>query len=183
MDAAKQMEAIMKKMKTDIDKQAEIPLRGSLTSVLRAMYAELSGYSPLTGNTDNSLAVGLFYDGKLMGYANVQDMGGVKRPTRQTLKSGDIYDLPFTWKGSHLSTPIGGKNPKRDWVGTRNFWADEEAVRFLQNLATNKKGYSYVFASAVDYAKYLESKGKANVLTHWHDELAAAGAFVGDMKN
>lgn len=179
-----QVDAIVKNLTDEAHKMSEPELLAAVLPMLQRMYEELKGYSPLTGNTNNSLAVGLYRDGSLIGYANVRQLAGVNRPTRETLKAGDIYALPFTWLGNALSAPIGGwKSPKKDWVGDRSFWADEEAVRFLQTEGPRRKGYCYKFVSAIDYAKYLEAKGKANVLTMWHDELAAAGATVSGLNH
>jgi len=159
---------------------AEQDLINAMLPMLRSMYEELRGFSNLTGNTRNSLAVGLYRDGTLVGHVYGTGELGVKRPIRMTLKNGDVYDLPEDWDGNALDHPVmtwGGK-PKRDWAGDRNFWADEEAVRFIESRAPMSNGFVYIFVSAIDYAQYLEAKGNINVLTQWHDELRAAGATV-----
>ncbi len=161
-----------------MEQQARKPLEAAMLPMLQRMYDELSGYNPITGNTNNSLAVGLYRNGELLGYVTVRNMNGVNRPMRMTLKNGDIYEFPTTWSGA----PYRAKG-KTDWSGDRNYWADEEAVSFLQYMSPHRNGYCYVFVSAVDYARYLEANGKANVLTQWHDELEAAGADVTDMIN
>ena len=71
--------------------------------------------------------------------------------------------------------------PKADWIGNKNIWADEEVLKWLNRYPPRTKGFSYRIVSIVDYAKYLESKGKVNVLSQLRDELAAMGGNVSDL--
>ena len=172
-----QIDALVKSLSSEAHEKAEPMLADAMLPMLQQMYDELSGYEPLTGNTNNSLAVALYRDGQLMTAMNVRRLSGVARPTRMTMRDGEWYELPMRWSGNP-SHHEGNR-----WVGDESFWADEEAIRFLETQSPSHKGYSYKFVAAIDYAKYLEANGKINVLTAWHDDLASAGAIVSPMNS
>ena len=164
-------------VKKRVEKKAEAKLRESLDSLLQMAFQELSGFRSLTGNLVNSLGVALYKDGKcLEAYGSIEITG--KRPVRTTLKKGDVFAEPFTYNGNILLEPL----PKTDWVGSRNIWADVEVLKWLNNNPPRKKGFSYRIVSVVDYAKYLEAKGKVNVLSQLRDELASMGGSISDLQ-
>jgi hypothetical protein len=159
------------------EKKAEVKLRESLDILLQMAFQELSGFRSLTGNLVNSLGVALYKDGKcLEAHGSIEITG--KRPVRATLKNGEMFSEPFTYNGDILLNPI----PKTDWVGTKNIWADVEVLKWLNRYPPRTKGFSYRIVSIVDYAKYLEAKGKVNVLSQLRDELAAMGGKISDLQ-
>ena len=177
-----QMKNIITNLENKAVSIAEQELRGGIDALLMAAYEELKGFQNLTGNAVNSLGVALYHDGALLEVHSSVDLTG-KRPIRTTLKSGDIFNEPMTYDGNKLNYPIGGHHPKRDWVGDRNFWADEEAIAWLNSNPPRKRGFAYKIVSAIDYAKYLEAKEKVNILSQLHDELEAMGADVSDLNS
>lgn len=164
-------------VKKRAEDKAEAKLRESLDSLLELAFQELSGFRSLTGNLVNSLGVALYKDGKcLEAHGSIEITG--KRPVRTTLKKGDVFDEPFTYNGNILLNPL----PKTDWVGNRNIWADVEVLKWLNKYPPRKKGFSFRIVSIVDYAKYLEAKGKVNVLSQLRDELSARSNDVSDLQ-
>lgn len=175
-DITAKLERIAESLYERIDELAEPFLIEAMKPMLEQMVEDLDGFRHITGNTINSLAVALYHDGKLIGRVyNARDVG-LERPMRMTLRKGETYDLDVTWGGSILKKKYVGK------VGERNFWADEEAVDFLESHAPTSKGFAYLFVSSVDYAKYLEAKDTVNILTDWHDKLKSTGADVSEMR-
>lgn len=171
-----QFKHVFDNVKKRTENKAEEKLRQSLMPLLERAYQELKGFRPLTGNLNNSLGVALYKDGKCLEAHGSLEITG-KRPVRATLKNGEMFAEPFTWNGNILLDPL----PKTDWIGNKNIWADEEVLKWLNRYPPRTKGFSYRIVSIVDYAKYLESKGKVNVLSQLRDELAAMGGNVSDL--
>ena len=164
-------------VKKKAEDKAETKLRQSLDSLLQMAFQELKGFRSLTGNLVNSLGVALYRDGKFLeAHGSIEITG--RRPVRATLKKGYVFSEPFTYNGNILLDPL----PKTDWVGTKNIWADVEVLKWLRHNPPRKKGFSYRIVSIVDYAKYLEAKGKVNVLSQLRDELAAMGGNISDLQ-
>ena len=173
----KRFEEIIVNLKKERDKKAEPFLLGGLKFLVNVILDEMSGFANVTGNTRNSIAVALYNDRKLVGVATSFDALH-KAPTRMTLVHGETYDLSHYWDGTpveHLGSPY--KAPD-DSPQEENFWAQEEALEFMQSQAPKGNGWRYKVVAATDYAKYLETKQKANVLTQVRDELAGMGAEV-----
>lgn len=168
---------VFENIEKSVEDKAEVEFRKSISSLLQLAYQELSGFRSLTGNLVNSLGVALYRDGKCIEAHGSLELTG-RRPVRTTLKEGDVFDEPFTYNGNILINPIH----KTDWVGDKNIWADVEVLRWLNRNAPKKKGFSYRIVSIVDYAKYLETKGKVNVLSQLRDELAARGGDISDLQ-
>lgn len=165
------------KVRKKVEASAEEKLRDSLDPLLKMAFQELKGFRSLTGNLVNSLGVALYKDGKcLEAHGSIEITG--KRPVRATLKNGEMFSETFTYNGNILLEPI----PKTDWVGDKNIWADVEVLKWLNRNPPKTKGFSYRIVSIVDYAKYLESKGKINVLSQLRDELAAMGGNISDLQ-
>lgn len=172
-----QFQHVFDNVKKRAEQKAEVKLRESLDSLLQLAFQELSGFRSLTGNLVNSLGVALYKDGKcLEAHGSIEITG--KRPVRATLKKGDVFAEPFTYNGNILLEPL----PKTDWVGNKNIWADVEVLKWLNSNPPRKKGFSYRIVSIVDYAKYLEAKGKVNVLSQLRDELASRSSDVSDLQ-
>lgn len=172
-----QIKHVFDNVKKRSEAKAEAKLRESLDSLLQMAFQELSGFRSLTGNLVNSLGVALYKDGKcLEAHGSIEITG--KRPVRATLKNGDVFAEPFTYNGNILLNPLS----KTDWVGDKNIWADIEVLKWLNRYQPKTKGFSYRIVSIVDYAKYLESKGKVNVLSQLRDELAAMGGNISDLQ-
>lgn len=163
-------------VKKRAEQKAEVKLRENLDGLLELAFQELSGFRSLTGNLVNSLGVALYKDGKcLEAHGSIEITG--KRPVRATLKKGDVFAEPFTYNGNILLEPL----PKTDWVGNKNIWADMEVLKWLNRNPPRKKGFSYRIVSIVDYAKYLETKDKVNVLSQLRDELASRGGDISEL--
>ena len=172
-----QIKHVFDNVKKRSEAKAEARLRESLDSLLQMAFQELSGFRSLTGNLVNSLGVALYKDGKcLEAHGSIEITG--KRPVRTTLKNGDVFAEPFTYNGNILLNPLS----KTDWVGDKNIWADVEVLKWLNRNAPKTKGFSYRIVSIVDYAKYLEAKGKVNVLSQLRDELSARSNDVSDLQ-
>ena len=167
-------------MKKERDKQAEPILLGGIKFLVNVILDEMKGFANVTGNTRNSIAVALYLDKKLIGVATSFDALH-RRPTRMTLRRGETYDLSHYWDGTPVDALGSPYTAPQDSTQEDNFWAQEEAMEFLQSQAPKRKGWCYKVVAATDFAKYLETKQKANVLTQVHDELAGMGAEVSRM--
>ena len=170
---SKQAENIFRKMKKRADAIIEEKLTEQLPDLIGLALKHAHIHS-VTGNTMNSYAVALFHDKQFIGfYSSYQALG--KAPTRVTLRKGERYDLPYYWGG----------DPSHGYIaptGERNYWGQEEAEDFIGTHFPSKNGWAYIIVAAVDYAKYLESRGTAIVMGGLQDDLESRGADVSDIK-
>ena len=173
-------EEIIAHMKKQRDKQAEPFLLRGLKFLVNVILDEMGGFANVTGNTRNSIAISLFNDRKLIGVATSFDALH-KAPTRMTLVHGETYDLSHYWDGTPVDALGSPYTAPSDSPQEENFWAQEEAMEFLQSQAPKRKGWCYKVVAATDYAKYLETKQKANILEQVRNELAGMGADVSRM--
>lgn len=135
----------------------------------------------VTGNLINSVAVGMYNNGELIGIATSYEELG-KGPTRKTLKKGEAYDLNFYW-GNAKAFNRRITKPYIEETGTENYYGHEEAVKFIRShKPSRREGLSAIIVVAVDYAKYTETAKAANVLTEARNQLLAAGADVSVIK-
>ena len=164
---SKNIEKAFAKMQKQADKYVEGKLKEQLPVLIRLALANAEIHH-VTGNTINSYAVALFHKGQFKGfYSSFQELH--KPPMRVTLRKGERYDMPFYWSGE----PAKGYTAP---TGERNYWSQEEAEDFIGTTFPKKKGWAYIVVAAVDYARYLETRGTANVLTGLREELAGMGA-------
>lgn len=175
----RQMQNIVDKMHKHIDDVAKVEMINGLRQIIDIALRELDGFEDVTGNTKNSLAAAVFYDGKFQGFYS--SYGALHNPpTRATLRKDETYDLEYYWDG----TPVDAfARPYTGETGDESYWAQDEAREFFSDNIPTRKGWCYMIVAAVDYAKYLEARGGVNVLSDLHDEFAARGADVSELKN
>lgn len=170
---SKQIDNVFRRMKKRADAIIEERLTDQLPDLI-ALALKHAKIHSVTGNTMNSYAVALFHNKKFIGfYSSYHALG--KAPTRVTLQKGERYDLPYFWGGETA----------RDYTaptGNRSYWGQEEAEEFIGTHFPSKSGWAYIIVTAVDYAKYLETRGSAIVLGGLQDELESRGADVSDIK-
>ena len=166
------IDSLFKKLQKKADAFIEENLQDQLPTLIR-LALEHAHIHHVTGNAINSFAVALFHDGEFKGfYSSYQELH--KAPMRVTLQKGERYDLPYYWSGE-LSK--GYTAP----TGDRSYWSQEEAEDFIGTHFPRRKGWAYIVVAAVDYAKYLESRGTANVLGGLQNDLEGRGADVSDI--
>ena len=170
-------EEIIANLKRERDKKAEPFLLNGMRFLVNVILSEMSGFENVTGNTRNSIAIALFNDKKLIGVATSFDALH-KAPTRMTLVHGETYDLSSYWDGTPVAALGTPYTAPKDSPQEEHFWAHEEALEFLQSQAPKGKGWRYKVVAATDYAKYLETRQKANILEQVRTELAGMGAEV-----
>lgn len=141
-------------------------------TIISIIMSEMDGFHDITGNTRNSVGVGCYLDGKLMGMA-LSSQKLSNPATRTTLIKGEMYNLEYYWGGDSI---VG--RPYRGETGSEHYLGRDKAVRFIQSKRPSTKGWSFIAVIAVDYAKYLEAKPSVNVLTIIRDELASSGANI-----
>ena len=164
---------VFRRMQERADAIIEERLTEQLPDLI-ALALEHAQIHSVTGNTMNSYAVALFHDKQFVGfYSSYQALG--KAPTRVTLQKGERYDLPYYWGGD----PNTGYTAP---TGDRSYWSQEEAEDFIGTHLPSKNGWAYILVAAVDYAKYLETRGTATVLGGTQSELESRGANVSDIK-
>lgn len=133
-------------------------------------------FHSVTGNTINAYAVGAYLDGSLKGFATSYDALN-SAPVRMTLKKGEMYTLPYYWGGD----PVTGK-PYVGETGDRSYWGYDEAYKFLQTHRPTRRGWCYLIVVGTDYARYIEARRGADVLTRLHDGFAAISGNVSEIK-
>lgn len=169
---SKNVDNIFRRMQKRADSIVEQHLTEQLPNLI-ALALKHAKIHSVTGNTMNSYAVALFHNKQFKGfYSSYQALG--KAPTRVTLQKGERYDLPYYWGGDHNT---GYTAP----TGDRSYWGQEEAEEFFGTHFPSKNGWAYIIVAAVDYAKYLESRGTAIVLGGMQNELENRGADVSDI--
>lgn len=167
------LDRVFRRMQKRADAITEERLTEQLPNLI-ALALKHAEIHSVTGNTMNSYAVALFHNKQFVGfYSSYQTLG--KAPTRVTLQKGERYDLPYYW-GSDPAT--GYTAP----TGNRSYWGQEEAEDFIGTHFPSKNGWAYILVAAVDYAKYLETRGTATVLGGMQSELESRGANVSEMK-
>lgn len=132
----------------------------------------------MTGNTRAGVAVGLYQNGKLQGYATTAETDN-GRPIYHALMKGEEWKAgrgryDRSTQNKDFSSPDPAKSEYR---------ADERAIAFLRRARPlNNKGWSYVIASGAHYAAYT---GFVEVLKSFSAELSQLGAKVrfGNVRN
>lgn len=166
------IKALEKRLKKKTDAIIEARLKESLPAIIRLALEHAKIHS-VTGNTMNSFAVALWHEGKFIGfYSSYQELH--KEPTRVTLVKGETYDQPYYWGGD---ANTGFTAP----TGSRHYWGQEEAEDFLSFHFPRKDGWAFVIVAATDYAKYLETRGTANVIGGLQHDLESRGADVSEI--
>ncbi len=147
-------------------------MQSQANTIMNIILDEMDGFIPVTGNTYNSIGVGCYLDGKLMGIdLSSQELN--EPATRVTLVAGEAYNLEYYWGGSPVIY-----NRYVAPTGTEHYFGKDKAVKFLQSKRPSTKGWSFIAVIAVDYAKYLEAKPNANLMTIAHDQFASMGANI-----
>ena len=142
-------------------------------AIMNIILDQMDGFLHVTGNTINSIGVGCYLDGKLMGIAlSSQELN--EPATRVTLIKWEGYNLDYYWGGS----PVFKRKRYVAPTGTEHYFGKDKAVQFLQSKRPSTKGWSFIAVIAVDYAKYLEAKPEVNLITKAHDQLASMGANI-----
>lgn len=172
---------IMEDMKKRMDAEAKERLKAGCRYLVTIVLSQMEGFNDVTGNTKNSIAVGLFYNRKLQFIAFSFDALH-HAPTRATLKSGEVYDLDYYWDGTPVAALGRPYRAPSDSGADESFWSFAEAFEYIQTLAPSQNGFSFVIVSAVDYAKYLEACTGVNILEQTRTTLAGMGALVSDLR-
>lgn len=120
------------------------------------------GFFDVTGNLYQSFAVGIYFDGQLLG---IERVGG-NDPLMNSLGEGQVFPFKTYYSGSAVSgRPYVGE------TGEGGQWGPEEAEYFLQDYKpSNKKGFCLVTVAGMDYAEFVESKSNHDVLSKLRDD-------------
>lgn len=123
------------------------------------------GFFDVTGNLYQSFAVGIYYDGSLLG---IERVGG-NDPLMNSLGEGQVFPFKVYYGGRAVSgRPYIGE------TGDGGQWGPEEAEYFLQDFKpANSKGFSLVVVAGMDYAEFVESKANHDVLTKLRDDAVS----------
>lgn len=170
-----QFKELLRKNRNKHNAKVIATVRQMLPKWADVLIREASGFNHVTGNTMNGFFVGAYmpFNGSmhLVGAAFSSDK--VEKPTRPTLKKGEMYDLDVYWRGK----PVIGK-PFVGIFGTRNFLSFEESMRFLQSHAPRMSSLGFLVGNSVNYAKFLEVHKKANLITKFADDREREGFIV-----
>lgn len=169
---------ISKELRKQMDETAEPMLRAQAIRLVALILQEMDGFKDVTGNTKNSIVVGLYYDKRLKYVASSADL--LNKPAlRPTLKKGEAYNLPQYWDGRYHKKGVVYVGE----TGDENYVAATEAMKRIKSKTTTfNTHWSYIILTAVKYASYLEQHKNASVISNAWDDLKGAGAMVGQMR-
>lgn len=122
------------------------------------------GYKHVTGNTWTSTSIGIYYKGKLVSLFNkgAED----EPPTRVTLKKGEVYNLPYYYKGQ----PVG-ESPAVGQYGQGGQWGPSLGPWYMHRQHSAKyKTWNMLVVIPVSYAGY--NSGIVATLQAIMDDLA-----------
>lgn len=149
-----------------------------MDTAARVMIHEVANtrdFHDVTGNLLNSIAVGIYYKGKLVNIIDAETIGR-KSPTRSTLAKGERYDLDtyYSGKPARRKLPSGKKaRPYKGEVGPGGQDGVSVARRSLRQRHPNKT-YALVVVAPLPYAKFVQEKRGHDVLTGLRDEIPYA---------
>ena len=163
-DNAKVLEEGKKKMRNIIDEYlldriTEIGIRLLQNGVVSAKYHNV------TGNTLTSLAVGIYYRGKLSRIIYLYNKF-------QQLMKLEYFRLHYgTWLIMVQSYESGKFIPikKYNLIDTNGEYGLTTSVNFLKAYKTPNDGIGLVMCTGTEYSNYLESKKGLNVLSDTFD--------------
>lgn len=140
--------------------------------LLRRAY-EQKGFISVTGNLINSMAVGIYYKGKLLQAVTAETMN-IAPPRRRTLKkketfpvtswydSVDVYHSSSSKKVPVYVAPTGKKSES----------GREAAIRKLHEIHPWKRDtWALIMVAPLEYANYVQTVSGHNVLTAARDAL------------
>lgn len=169
--ARKEMARIVEALEKEKNAKCEMYLRGTAKQIALMVLGLMDGFHHVTGNTINSVAVGLYFKKKLRYVATSAEE--LNHPaTRVTLHEGERYDLPEYWDGSVV---------KKGYVGETEGggeWGEDLAKWLIAEGVTLPRDWVFKVVVGVPYARYLEQVKGASVITEAHDMLRSAGGEV-----
>lgn len=126
--------------------------------IQEATQGRISLGSNMTGNTVNSYAAGVYFNGIL---AHIEtSTGSIPRPLRRKLGNGQkFYAGSQRWDGEiqeHTFTAKAGSNGAME---------AERSIAFLQSYKPEARGYALTVCNGVEYATWQENEMNIDVLT------------------
>lgn len=164
-----QFQNIQKKIRQEAVTKMQAKMERAANNAMKRA-KELKDFHDVTGNLYKSIAAGTFYNGTLM---TIHHTPGAN-PTRPTLAKGEKYDLDTYYGGQdvkQLGRPFRGKTGAGGESGVEK----SEEVLFESDGLTRGHGdmtWQLKVVAGVDYAQYVETVGKHDVLTNMREYLA-----------
>ena len=129
-------------------------------------------FHDVTGNLLNSIAVGIYYKGKLEKIVDAEDIGR-DSPTRLSLAKGEKYDLEYYYSGKPAVHIANGGTLTRPFVGKVGS-GGQNGVSAARRSLRHRRGrgdYELIVVAPMQYARYVENLKNHNVLSGLRDEM------------
>lgn len=162
-----QFQNIIKKVRQESVTKMQSKMERAANKVVNNA-AKYKDFHDVTGNLYKSIAAGTFYKGTLM---TIHHTPGPS-PTRPTLAKGERYDQTTYYDGQTV-TQLG--RPYRGETGAGGQRGEEKAEEALfDNDSDHSTGLTWQLkvVAGVDYAQYVETMKKHDVLTSLRDYMA-----------
>lgn len=146
-----------------------------MDSAAREMLHEVTNtrqFHDVTGNLLNSIAVGIYYERKLVEIVD-SDTISRKSPTRRSLAKGESYDMDTYYSGIpaiHTTSKGAKTRPFTGKVGSGGQDGVSAARNSLYQRKPDKK-YAFIVVAPMQYARYVENLKSHNVLSALRDEM------------
>lgn len=164
LNISKEIGRRTKKRCLDIMHNAAVTLMGKVP--------ELKDFHDVTGNLLNSIAVGIYYKGKLEEIVDAVSMGW-EPPVRRSLAKGEEYDHEYYYSGKPAHHMTSHGNITRAFVGKVGSGGQDGVSAAHRSLRQRHPSadYSMVVVAPMQYAKYVERLANHNVLSGIRDEM------------
>lgn len=145
-------------------------MRNTAIQLLHAV-SETKQFHDVTGNLLNSIAVGIYYKGKLEEIVDAETIGR-RPPTRLSLAKGERYDQDYYYSGKPAVHMANG-TLTRPFVGKVGSGGQDgvSAARRSLRQRHSKADYEMIVVAPMQYAKYVERLKNHNVLSGLRDEM------------
>lgn len=139
--------------------------------LMRVAY-ESKEFISVTGNLINSIAVGIYYKGKLIQTVTADTMN-VAPAKRFTLKAGEKYPISKWYDHTEPYSGLGEKEPVYIApTGEKHVSGRTAAIKKLHEIHPWKRDtWALIMVAPLEYTEYVQTVSGHNVLTAARDEL------------
>lgn len=180
---SKSMEGLDKQIKNTYFNKVLPRMKQQAISMAEMIVSQIDingrGLAGVTGNAANGIAVGVYLNRLLVGYACTEDLLQ-HRPTRLALAAGEKYGKNrIYWDGRDVNRQFEG------FFGSKNDTPKRAIEALRKHVPRRAVGYAYFVVAAADYAQWIESdesggvdwnKPKGNLITKFYLWCKANGA-------
>lgn len=175
----KQFKALLKRNERKVNEYVSQAAAVAAPEWVNELLNHAYGWSDVTGNTLTGFFVGAYapVNGKMKLVAAAFSRDMYEEPTRLWLKEDEEYDLPYYYGG----VPVDPDHPFTGFIGDRNADSYKEAIRFLRSHTPKKYPIAFIVGVATDYASYLETRDKTNLIGDFCENRKNSGVWIVSM--